>query len=146
MPSPTVNGFVVGRSVTITIVTPAANLTIPTMTSSEAKARYAERESHDIKGNYKTIPIPAGWEGTIDLDMTDDTVDAFIDSMESGYYQGQGITSSTITDSRTYSNGTVAQYLFTGVMFTLSEGGTFKGDDKVTQRLAWKASKRARTT
>ena len=144
MAGPTVNGFVVGRSVSIQIQTPSGPLNVPVLTSSEAKAMYSERESDDINGNYKTIPIPKGWEGTLELDLTDDSVDSFIAGVETGYYAGQGIQASSITETRTYADGTPAQYLYSGVMFMLVEGGSFKGDDKVTQRLQWKASKRTK--
>lgn len=137
-----VNGFAIGQSFSLQIVTPNGQLSIPVVTKAERKAVYAERTSVDIGGNVKHIPIPQGWSGSFDLDVTDGTVDNFIAAIETGYYLGQGIQSSTITETVTYPNGAVSQFLYSGVQFTLAEGGTISGDDKVSQKLDWKASKR----
>lgn len=144
MAASSINGFVIGKSYSIQIQTPQGALSIPVMTSAERKPMYSKRESIDINGNFKPIPIPKGWQGKFELDVTDDTVDAFIASVESGYYAGLGIDPSSITETRTYPSGAVAQYMYVGVQFMLEEDGTVTGDNKVSQHISWECSQRVK--
>lgn len=138
-----INGFSVGKDLSIQVVTSSGTvLAIAGETAAEFRAMYNERNSHGLDGINRFIPIPAGWEGTIELDRRDPGVEDFYAAQETGYYQGQGIAASTITQNITNPDGSMTSWQYTGVMFTFREAGNWRGDDKVTQRMDFKASQR----
>ncbi len=137
-----VNSFSVGKDISVTVVANGATLSIAGKTAAEFKPMYSERVSHGLDGIVRFMPIPAGWEGTIEFDRKDSGVETFFATVESGYYSGAGISAGTVTQTITNPDGSISSFLYSGAMFTLREAGNWKGDDKVTMRIDMKASTR----
>lgn len=137
-----INGFSVGKDVSVDIVTQLGAFTFRVRTGFESRPRYAERESHSLDGINRHIPIPSGWEGSLELDRGDNNVDAFFAATEALYYSGQPIQRATITETITNPDGSVSQYQFVGVTLMLREAGSWKGDDKTMMRMDFRSQKR----
>lgn len=142
---PGVAGFNVGRDVTINFVTGGLNgttLALTALTASEFRPVYDRRVHKGLDGINITLPIPAGWEGTIDLDRNNSVLDDYVAAVESGYYQGQGVALSSITETIQEIDGSVSIFQYTNLTWELAEGGHWRGDNIVSMRITVYASQR----
>lgn len=141
-----INGFNVGKDVQININRPdGSQVSFSIVTSFEAREITKGIESKGIDGIDRYGEIPSGWEGSIEIDRGNVNMDALFDYLEGLYYSGQNVPGGTITETITEADtGAISQWRFTGVAFKLDEHGSFKGDQKVSQKLSWKASRRIR--
>jgi hypothetical protein len=140
---PGINRFNVGLDLTVSVVWNGQTLTINGKKIAEFRPIYVERTHHDLDGLNYYLPIPAGWEGTIELDRRDSNVDTFYAAQEDSYYSGNGLLPGTITETVNNAlDGSVSVFLYDGVMFHLAEGGRWSGDDIVVQRIGWRCTRR----
>lgn len=137
-----VNSFSVGKDVAFDVIINGVPQVFRRVTGFEAKPRYAERESHGLDGQNRHLPIPAGWEGSFEIDRADNAADAFVALTEAVYYAGGGIQPGTIVETITNPDGSLSQYQFQLVTLMLREGGQWKGDDKVMMRFDFRATQR----
>ena len=137
------NNYSIGLDVTITIVGsfgPVVNFA--NVTSFDAKQETQQIKIVGINGIVDFLELPHGWKGTIDIDRQNPALDQYIATFEANYYSGVNITGASITQTIEEVAGGTTQWRFNGVMFKLSEGGVWKGDAQVKQKLEWVASKR----
>ena len=140
---PASNGFTVGRDVSLDLYTSRGPLPLPpTVTSFDSKQATKSIDSVGLDGTNRFAELPAGWDGSIGIDRSDDTIDAFFAQMEDDYYAGVVVPLGTITETIEESNGSISQYRYTGVVFKFDNAGNKSGDNKVAQTLSWKASRR----
>src|SRR6185312_6111726 len=95
-----------------------------------------------IDGIVRYLEIPDGWDGTFSYEKQDDQIDAYFAQLEAAYYAGQNIATSMITETITNADQSISQYRYTGVQFKFDDAGTWKGDQAVSQRISWCASRR----
>ncbi len=138
------NSFNVGRDgAQFTIIdSVAGRVTFGGVVGFDAKSRAKELESEGIDGNVKFRNVPAGWEGTFTFDREDASVDAYFATLESNFYAGLPPPTGIITHTVNELSGAVSQFQYTGVVLKLSDAGNWKGLDKVSLSVGWKASKR----
>lgn len=136
------NGFSVGRDNAITINTPFGVLAPSLITNFEAKQDHTEKKVKGMDGVVRNVIFPDGWEGTLDVDRQDSTLDDFFANLEAGYYAGQSFGTSTITQSIAEANGSITQYQYVGVNFRYDEAGSWKQDDTVHQKVHFIAQQR----
>lgn len=137
------DNFSLGKDVVIDVVTPLGPLQLPvTVTSFDSKPRYKTISSTGLDGKTRQVKVPDGWEGTIGLDRRNNAVDLFFAQMEAGYYSGANLTSSTITETITESDGSLSQYQYTGVTLSFDNAGKKEGDNKIEQTIGFFASTR----
>jgi hypothetical protein len=140
---PVTNGFTVGRDVLVDVYTASGPLRLPaTTTGFDAKPQYKSINSHGLDGVNRYAELPSGWSGTIQMDRSDDTIDAFFAQAEADYYAGIAVQPATITETISEADGSTSQYRYTGVVFRFDDSGNKRGDDKVAQSFSWSASKR----
>ena len=139
-----INGFTVGRDVTIAINLPNGPVAFSNVTDFHAKQITKGIESKGIDGIDRFGEIPSGWEGGIEIDRADANMDAAFSYLEGLYYQGVNVPASQITETITEPQGGLTQWRYIGVAFKYDDHGSFKGDAKVAQKLSWKASQRIR--
>lgn len=139
-----INGFSVGKDVTLDIIHPLTGglLTIGNIVSFESRQMTVDRNSHGIDGVNRFLEIPSGWEGSFMLDRENVNFDLFVSILEAAYYQGVATPPATITETITETDGTITQFVYTGAMVKFPELGRWRGDDKVEQRMDFRASKR----
>lgn len=137
-----INGFSVGRDNSITINTPQGIIAPGLITKFDAKQEHTTKKVKGMDGIVRNVVFPDGWNGTVEIDRQDATVDSFCAATEAAYYAGQNIATSTITQSITEVNGTVSQYQYVGVNFEFSDMGSWQQDDTVHQKLTFHAQQR----
>ncbi|MDE1139974.1 MAG: hypothetical protein PW999_10025 [Paraburkholderia tropica] len=139
-----VNSFNIGRDGSqITIIDSlAGQVTFNGMISFDTKARTKELESEQITGGTIFRFVPNGHEGTFEFDRQDGSVEAYFATLEANFYAGGTPPSASITQTINELDGTITQYQYVGVQLNLTDGGTWKGLDKVNPKVAWKASRK----
>lgn len=140
---PVTNGFTVGRDISLDLYTSRGPLPLPpTVTSFHAKPVYKTINSHVLGGQNLTAQLPSGWEFTIEIDRSDDSIDAYFAQAEADYYAGIAVPPGTITETITEADGSVSQYRYTKVSLKFDDAGNKQGDNKVTQSFSGSASQR----
>lgn len=138
-----VSGFTVGRDVSLDIVSKKKGiLRFPIRTGFSRKQESVELKSKGLDGVIRFGTIPDGWSGNFDLDRASSELDDYIASEEADYYAGRNSDEISFTETITEPNGALTQYRYTGVCMKYSSAGDLAGDQKVTQKVDWMASKR----
>lgn len=137
-----VNGFSVGRDLTLNVVTPKGQLRFPLSTEFEANPDLRDEKRMGLDGTARHALFHQGWHGTIMFDRGDPNFDDYWAQIEADYYQGLNQGSATITETITEVSGAVKQYLFTGVVLKPTAMGNWKGDQVVAQKIEFLASRR----
>lgn len=138
------NTFNVGRDGSqITIFDSiAGQVTFNGMISFDAKARTKKLESETITGNTVFRSVPNGHEGSFEFDRQDSSVEAYFAQLESNFFAGLPPPTAVITQTISELSGGVSQFQYTGVQLDLDDAGAWKGLDKVTPKVSWRASKK----
>lgn len=137
-----INGFTVGKDVTVTIVTAGGVVQFRNFTQFESRQMTKDTSSHGMDGVVRWLYIPGGWEGSMMYDRMDGTLDNFFAQLEENYYNGQPINAITIDEVITEVDGSVNAFQYIGAQMKLQNAGRKRGDDKVEQEVSWSASKR----
>src|SRR5579863_7397924 len=105
-----VNGFSIGRDISLTIVTPTGNLATTGLTSFTAKPMFTDIKSKRLDGQTYFGEIPDGWSGTFRLDRLSPAVDTFFATLEANYYAGQNNPAGTIQEVIQEADGTTTTW------------------------------------
>lgn len=136
------SGISEGSDARFDILTPTGLLSLPTLLSFDAKP-----SPHKVKTNPLTgVPImqqfPDGWEGSFDVARQDSTLDDYFAMLEAAQYAGANIAAGTIHETITEVNGTLSQYMYTGVQLFFDDAGNYKALSNVIQKVGfWAATK-----
>lgn len=136
------NGFSVGRDVSLSIVTAAGPLRLSLITGFSAKPNTAETRVKGLDGITRFLRFPDGWAGSFDVERQDSTVDDYFAQLEANYFAGINEQSATITETITEPNGGVSQWRYLGVLLKLDDAGSWGGDQTVKQKLSFMAARR----
>lgn len=82
-----------------------------------------------------------GWSGSIELEVKDDSVDAFIDALITNNLNGIGVSDYTFLSSEEYGNGTISSYVYYDVQWKMSKNQSGL-TEKMTKTLEFQASGR----
>lgn len=136
------NTFNVGRDgYTLTIFDASGGqISFNGITGFDEKPQYAALESTTIDGVTRHRDLPKGHTGTITLDRQDSGVQDYFAGKEADFFAGLPPDDIVITHTIQELNGTTSQYQYSMVSLSLTDAGSWKGLDKVTLTLAWKAS------
>ena len=139
-----VAGFSVGHDVTVTVVNPltGAIITFGNITDFDSQEDTKAVESTPLSAPPAFGEIPHGWKLAFTIDRVDPTVDDFFAALEQAYWSGLNIPGSTGPEYIQEKNGTVTQYTYVGVAFKLDTAGSKRSQDKVTIKVAARASQR----
>ena len=86
--------------------------------------------------------FPDGWEGSFDVARQDSTLDDYFAMLEAAQYAGANIAAGTIHETITEVNGTLSQYMYTGVQLFFDDAGNYKALSNVIQKVGfWAATK-----
>jgi hypothetical protein len=142
-----ISGFNIGKEVSLDLVHPTIGI-IPLglVTSFESRPLKSRLNSIPITNGGKAIyrNIYTGWEGTFDIDRSNGIVDALIQLLEDGYYGGQPETYFLLTETIRNPDTSVDEFRYKNVVLEPESHGTWKTEEKVTQKLAWVATLRER--
>lgn len=142
-----VNGYTVGRDITVNMVGPdGVQIILPPDQVTGFDKRPLKREdwSRPLNGPPQPLYMPDGWHITFDADRKDETLDTYQSDQEQAYWAGENMLSGTILETITETDGSVTQYRYDGVQFWVEEPGNAKADGLVKQRVTGAASRRRR--
>lgn len=142
-----INGFTVGRDVTVTLAGPGGTtIVIPASEVTHFEKRPLRREDWSRPLNSPPIPLyqPDGWRGQVGIDRQDASLDTFQANLEAQFWAGQNILSGWILETVTETNGTQTQYRYDDVMYWVEDPGMATADRRVQQRLDFCAGTRKR--
>lgn len=108
----------------------------------ETKPRTKQLESEQITGQTIFRDVPNGHEGTITFDRQDASVETYFSAKEANFFAGLPPQQAVITHTISELNGGISQYQYIGVELKLDDAGDFKGLDKVTIKVSWRASQK----
>jgi hypothetical protein len=142
-----ISGFNIGKETALDIIHPLfgiINFGLLTNFNSRPITRLLESLPITNGGESVYRDVFHGWEGTFEVDRTDSTLDALTDILESNYRNGQPETYAMITETITNPDGSIDQYRYKNVVLIPEDHGAWRGEEKVMQRLGFRASRRER--
>jgi len=135
-----VNGFSVGKDVSLSLTNPNGNLSVVGLISFTSKPMFTDLKSKRLDGMTYFGEIPDGWTGTFKFDRLSPAIDSFFASLEAGYYAGQNNPSGTIQEVISEADGTTTTWQYNGVVLKLDDAGDWKGDAKVEHTFTFNAT------
>ncbi len=135
------NQFNIGRDAQLTINGSAGPMTFNIITEFDAKPKYKSLESDAIDGTQRFRDLPMGHSGSFSLDRADSSVTDYFAGQEANFFAGLLPDQVTITQTITEASGAVTQYQYTGVALQLEDAGNWKGLEKITQKINWRATR-----
>lgn len=139
-----VNGFSVGRDLSVSIMTPAGALRPDLITAFSAKPDTVEIKTKGLDGVTRHLRFPDGWSGSMMVDRKNGVLDSYFADVEANYYAGLDEKASQITQTIAEADGSVSQYRFVGVLLTLTDGGEWAGAKQVSQSVSFVAERRVK--
>lgn len=142
-----VNGYTVGRDVTVTMTGPGGTtVVIPAtaITNFDAKPHMRKEWSRPLNVPPQPIYIPDGWTGVIEVDRTDATLDTFQATLEDAFWNGKNTLSGMILQTVTEDDGSVTQYQYESVLYWVDNPGNYRAEGRVTQHIEFCSSRRTR--
>ena len=136
------SGYTVGRDIQVDINTAYGSVTIPVVISFDAKPKVNQNEITRLTGETDTLMIPKNWDGTIEAERQDSTLDTWWAQWESDYFAGINRAAGTITETITENNGGVSVFRYAGVQFNFTDPGKKQGDQTVRQTFTFTAKRR----
>ena len=138
------NSFNVGRDGSqLTIIDSiAGTVTFNGMVGFGSKPRTKKLESEGINGVTTFRNLPNGHEGTFSFDRQDSSIDAYFATLEANFYAGLPPPTAIITQTVNELSGSISQFQYTGVALDLENAGEWKGLDKVSLAVGFRASKK----
>lgn len=137
-----VNGYSVGRDISLNITVATGPLQVAKITRFTSKQEATEIKVKGIDGITDNLLLPDGWSGSLDVERKDGTIDAYFDTLENNYYSGVNNGESSITETIQESTGGISQYRYEGVQLRYDSSGEWSGDATVKQSLSWVAARR----
>lgn len=137
-----VNGFSVGRDVSLDIVGPSGPVRFSLITKFSSKQQTKTSKIKGLDGITRPVRFFDGWDGSFEIERQDSTVDDYFSQLEANYYSGLNDASVTITETITEVSGAVSQYRYTGVLLQLDDAGDYAGDSTVKQKVSFISSRR----
>jgi hypothetical protein len=138
------NTFNIGRDGSqITIFdSVAGQVTFSGKVGFDSRARTKKLEHESINGTTHFRNVPNGHEGTFEFDRMDSSIEAYFAQLEANFFAGLPPPVVVITQTINESDGNVTQFQYIGGQLDLEDAGKWRGLDKVSPRVAWRASKK----
>src|ERR1700761_7368617 len=122
-----INGFSVGKDVSVTVVTSYGTLTFNGLTEFSADPMTTDIRSKLIDGTPKFGFIPDGYKGSFKLDRLDPRVDNYWAQVEADYFAGKNNPAGTITEIIQEADGSTTEWRYDGVVLRLEKAGDWGG-------------------
>jgi hypothetical protein len=138
------NGFSVGRDISLDIIGPSGPLRFNLITGFNSKPDITDQKIKGLDGITRHVRFPDGWSGSFDITRSDSTIDDYFAQLEANYYAGLNEQPITITETITEVSGAVTQYRYLQVLLKLDDAGQWQGDQAVKQKLSFVAARRVK--
>lgn len=136
--------FSIGRDTQLVVIGPAGRIDLTHVTSFDSRQITRSVRVDRLDGTHMGTELPKGWEGSFELERGSSIVDDFIAAAEQQYFNGNNVSHGTMYQYVTETDGSTSTYQYDGVIFRLSNAGTWKGDSSVKQKLEFFAVRRRR--
>ncbi len=140
------NGFSVGRDVSLDIIGPSGPLRFNLITGFNSKPDITDQKIKGLDGITRHVRFPDGWSGGFDVARADSTIDDYFAQIEANYYAGLNELPVTITETITEVSGAVTQYRYLQVLLKLDDAGQWQGDQTVKQKVSFVAARRVKVS
>lgn len=137
-----VNGFTVGRDVSVDIITSSGPLRFGLITGFSSRQEAVDIKVKGMDGLIRNLYLPDGWQGSFDYERTNGALVKYFCKQENDYFTGVDLQVASITETIREPDGTISQTRFEGVVMKLDDAGDVKGDATVKQKVTWMASRR----
>lgn len=137
-----VNGYTVGRDVSIDLISPAGPLRFSVRTGFSAKQETTDIRVKRADGITDHLVLPDGWTGSFDYERGNPVLDTYFANLEDQYYAGLNIQAISMTETITEPNGSLSQFRYERVVLKYADAGAKSGDQTVKQKIEWMASRR----
>jgi len=141
MPS---NAFSVGRDCQLVVMGPYGRVDLTHVTSFESRQLTTPIRIDRIDGTQLAAELPKGWDGQFEIERGSSAVDDFIAAIEAAYLANGAVPTGTLYQYVSEVDGSTSTYQYQGVVFKLTQAGTWRGDHSVKQRLEFFATRRTR--
>jgi hypothetical protein len=126
------NDILIGRNVTIQLVDgTGAVIQLTRLKSWDVKPRIKELNSMDFNGINRHKTIYEGYEGSLEFEAIDDSVQAYFAVQQASFLNGDIQQYNTVTETFTFANGGTAQYLYSFVDLMPDDFGTRQPDEYI---------------
>ena len=136
------NGFNIGRDVTLTINIPSGPLNLSLITGFQSKQDTIEQKVKGLDGVTRFLRFFDAWSGTFTLERQDSTLDDYFAQLEANYYAGLSEQGAAITETIQEQSGAISQYRYLNVLLKYDDAGEKRGDQSVKQMLSFIAHRR----
>jgi hypothetical protein len=136
------NGYTIGRDVTLTIVTASGPLNLNQITGFQCKQDTIEQKIKGLDGVTRYLRFYDAWSGTFSLERQDSTLDDYFSQLEANYYAGLSEQGASLTETIQEVSGAISQYRYIGLLLKYEDAGEYRGDQSVKQRMSFIASRR----
>lgn len=137
-----VNGFSVGRDVSLDLIGASGPLRFNLITGFQSKPDITDSKIKGLDGITRHVRFPDGWSGSFSIERQDSTVDDYFAQLEANYYAGLNEQPVTITETITEVSGAVTQYRYMNCLLKLDDAGSWEGDKSVKQKISFMAARR----
>lgn len=141
--SESLHRFSIGRDTSIVLIGPYGRVDLSGLTEFEAKQRTTTTKSEPLNAPPMEAAIPMGWEGTIKCDRTNPGLEILAAAMESEFWDGAGtVRASTLFEFTRELDGSETRWQYEGVTLHLSDAGSRKTTNAVSQTISFFARRR----
>jgi hypothetical protein len=137
-----VNGYTVGKDVTLTIVTPNGVMNLDKITGFRSKQDVITEKRKPLNGITDYLRFFDAWSGSFTLERTDSTLDDYFAALEAGFYAGLTEGPVSITETIQEVSGALSQFRYTRALLSYDDAGEFAGDKTVMQSLSFVSGRR----
>jgi hypothetical protein len=136
------NGYNVGRDVSIDIVTPNGPLQFSQVTKFTSKMDITDKKIKGLDGITRHVRFPDGWAGSFEIERQNSNADDYFAGLEDAYYNGLSEQPCTITETIQEVNGAITQYRYVNVLLKFDDAGDWAGDSTVKQKISFVSARR----
>jgi hypothetical protein len=139
-----INSFSIGRDCQLVIMGPFGRVDLSYVTGFESRQLTQSVRLDRLDGVPMGAELPKGWEGSFEVERGTSTVDDFMAVAEQAFFTQGNLPAGTIYQYIQEVDGSTSTYQYSGVVFKVSNSGTWRGDAAVKQRLEFFATQRQR--
>lgn len=139
-----ISNFSIGRDCQLVVIGPFGRVDLTHVTGFESQQNTQAVRVDRLDGVQMGAELPKGWQGSFDLERGSSAADDFVAAVEQAYYSGGNVSTGTLYQYVTETDGSTSTYQYDGVVFKLASAGQWKGDQSVKQKLEFFAGTRVR--
>lgn len=132
-----VNGFSVGKDVSLVLVSPQGPLDVSLVTEFMSKMDTIEIKIKGLDGVTRHVRFPDGWSGTFAIEREGPIIDNYFALIEADYYAGVDSSLCSLTEIIAEPDGSITEWRYLNVLLKYDDAGAWGGDKTVKQKLSF---------